>query len=338
MKLDRIPPNPTALIEFYEDALGALGAVCSRSWHDRLEVLAEGPAARLWNATGELHEVELRFGEPASGGVRDGQREVFPGCPLTFRLAETLCPAPPVLERAILAAGHAASRTPEVAVAEKLWRTQFPDTVRWRQLTPFVAAWHFSLVALVRCELQALDQQWSLHRLAWSLPDGTVDETLAHDIGFASVDAGARVESWPCVDPEFCGRLLASTLEQQLAADVAGVRERQENRLRHELARIEAYFANYERELVGRAGRSASTKLKLQERIAAARAECERHRADQVQRHEIAIVPHVDSLLLVAEPAWRSRLQIDRTHGARSEVQATLAARARRWTVDARSE
>lgn len=41
------------------------------------------------------------------------------------------------------------------------------------------------------------------------------------------------------------------------------------------------------------------------DRLAVAKAEHARHRADQVARHEIAIVPYVDGLLLVAEPAWR---------------------------------
>lgn len=91
-----------------------------------------------------------------------------------------------------------------------------------------------------------------------------------------------------------------------MAGELADVRVRQENRLRRELERVDDYFENYERELAERAGRGGgSAKIKLANRLAVAKAEHARHRADQVARHEIAIVPYVDGLLLVAEPAWR---------------------------------
>jgi len=64
MKIERLAPSPGAIADFYEEALPALGAVCERTWHDRLEVVAEGTAARLWNDSGELHEVELWFPPP----------------------------------------------------------------------------------------------------------------------------------------------------------------------------------------------------------------------------------------------------------------------------------
>lgn len=334
MKINRIVPTPTGLMEFFEQGLSALGAVCSRSWHDRLEVLAEARAARLWNDSGELHETELQFVAPDMPGVRDARREVFPGCPLTFGLANALCPKPPALERVTLANEGSAARPPDAAVAEKLWRTQFPDTTRWRQTAPFTSVIHFSLVAVVRFEIQAIDQQWSLRRMAWSLPDGQPDEMLAHDIGFARTDPTLRVQAWPTIDTALCRRLLTETAEHELSSELATVRARQENQLRHELARIEEYFANYEGELLARVARSGATKVKADERIAAARAECERHRADQVRRHEIAIVPHVDALLLVAESAWHAALQVDRAHQARADLHATFVGRSRRWTMD----
>ena len=49
MKLNRTPHDPGELLGFYEAGLTALGALCERTWHDGLEVVAEGPAARLWN-------------------------------------------------------------------------------------------------------------------------------------------------------------------------------------------------------------------------------------------------------------------------------------------------
>ena len=48
MKFSRIPTRAQYLIEFFEEGLHSLGAICERSWHDRLDVLAEADAARLW--------------------------------------------------------------------------------------------------------------------------------------------------------------------------------------------------------------------------------------------------------------------------------------------------
>lgn len=134
--------------------------------------MAEGTAARLWNGGGALHSVELQFASSQASGARDAAGEVFPGCPLTFRLAESLSPAPLALERVVLAAEGLGARAPAAAVAERLWRNQFSDTVRWRQAAPLLADFHFSLVALVRCEIQTIDQYWSLRRVALALPDG----------------------------------------------------------------------------------------------------------------------------------------------------------------------
>jgi len=87
MKLNRLAYEPSALVDFYEEGLSALGALCERTWHDRLEIVAEGQAARLWNPEGALHEIELAFASSDAAAARDAAREVFPGCPLTFRLA-----------------------------------------------------------------------------------------------------------------------------------------------------------------------------------------------------------------------------------------------------------
>lgn len=332
MKLDRLAYDPALLVGFYEDGFDALGALCERTWHDRLEIVAEGEAAKLWNPSGALHEIELTFPPADATAARDAVREVFPGCPLTFRLAETLRPAPLPLERVVLA-DEARAHAPEPAVAEKLWRAQFPDTTQWRLAAPFKGDLHFSLIALARCEIQAIDQHWSLHRVAVALPDGEPDEALAREFSFAQAGPDAAAEApWPAPDPARWQDFLRLALEGDLATELGAIRARQENYLRRELDRIDDYFAGYEHELTARAARSASqnTKVKTADRLAAAKAEHTRRRADQIARHEIRVHPHLDALLLVAEPAWRGSLQVERAHVARN-VEAVLVPRARRW-------
>ena len=201
MKLERLPYSPSPLVDFYDEALTTLGALCERTWHDRLEVVAEGSSARFWNQDGALHEVELWVPPPDETSPREAAKEVFPGCPLTFQLAEALRPAPLALERVVLA-GESTARPPATDVAEKLWRAQFPETNRWQLAAPFVAGRHFSLLALMRCEIQAIDQHWSLRRVAVSLADGKPDDALAQAVGLAQVDPHASGEiAWPKSEP-----------------------------------------------------------------------------------------------------------------------------------------
>jgi hypothetical protein len=331
MKLDRLSYDPSALVNFYEEGLAALGALCERTWHDRLEIVAEGGAAKLWNPEGALYEIELAFAPADATAARDAVREVFPGCPLTFRLAETLRPSPLPLERVALA-GELEAHAPEPAVAEKLWRAQFPDTTRWRLRAAFKRDFHFSLVALARCEIQAIDQHWSLHRLAVSL-DGEPDDSLAREFSFARADPelGAAA-AWPTPEPARWQTFLSAALEADVAAELAVVRARQETYLRRELDRIDEYFANYERELTARAARSArqSAKVRTTDRLAAAKAEHARRRTDQVARHEIRIQPHLDALMLVAEPAWRGSLEVEQAHVARA-LEPLFVPRERKW-------
>jgi hypothetical protein len=333
MKLERLKHEPGDMLEFYEQGLGAMGALCERTWHDRLEIMAEGRAATLWNPQGILHEVELLFAPGDATAARDAAREVFPGCPLTFRLAEALRAAPLPLERFVLA--DVAPRPPDMAVAEKLWRSQFVDTARWQLISAFQPAYHFSLVALARCELQAMDQQWSLHRLALSLPSGVADENLAHEMGFHQIGASSYSEIvWPAPDPSVWYGLLRRAFEHELAGELAEVRARQEHSLRRELDRIDEYFENYGQELAARAGRRTNTpsKLKAADRLAAAKAEHSRRRADQVTRHEILVYPHLDALLLVAERAWRVDLKVTRSHAAQT-IKALFVPRSRKWEI-----
>ncbi|MCU0772534.1 MAG: hypothetical protein MUE94_12325 [Verrucomicrobia bacterium] len=335
MKLERLNHSPAAVLDFYDEALTALGAVCERTWHDRLHVLAEGPGARLWNDTGALHEVELWFPPAEDTAPREAGCEIFPGCPATFRLAEALRPAPLELERVVLR-GEDGGPPPDPEVTGKLWRAQFPDTHRWQLDSAFTAAHHFSLLALLRCEVQAIDQHWSLRRVAVSLPDGSPDLALAQSLDFLeSADATAPL-AWPPPDPERWRRFLHAALEADLEADLAAIRARQANHLRRELDRVDDYFEHYEAELAARAGRTRneSTRMKTGERLAAAKAEHGRRRADQVARHEIRVLSHVEALLVIAEPAWQAGLRWELRHQPRAGTGRYIP-RLRRWMLDA---
>ena len=332
MKLKRLPHDPSALLDFFQEGLEGLGAVCERTWHDRLQVIAEGRAAKLWNPEGQLLEAEIRFPPADETAPRQADKEVFPGCPLTFRLTEQLQPSTLSLERARLRFSDS-SKAPTPEIAEKLWHAQFPGTTRWKLESPFLPGWHFSLLTLLRCELQAIDQHWSLHRLAISLPDGQRDEALASTLDFAQIEAsGAESINWPPPTLQSWNGLLWQALEDELATELTGVRQRQEQYLRRELERIDAYFESYEQELIAREQRSHTdmTKMKAQERLAAAKAEHQRRRHDQIQRHEIRVIPHLDALLLLAEPAWQARVSFLRKNETRAE-KVRFVPRTRRW-------
>ena len=334
MNLSRLPHEPGALVDFYQQALDHLGAVCERTWFDRLQLVAEGRAAKLWNDDGALHETELHFPAPEDSAPRDAAREVFPGCPLTFRLAETLFPSPLTLERAVLSGDRA--QPPTADVAEKLWRAQWPDGARWRMDGAFKPAHHFSLLALARCEIQAIDQHWSLHRVAVALPGGEADESLAAAVDFADLAAEIPPDlNWPACDTARLHEHLSAALTGALATELDSIRHRQENYLRRELDRIDEYFASYARELSQRAARthSGNTKLKAEDRLAAAQAEHARRRADQVQRHEIRVLPRLDALLLLAEPSWQTNVTLSH-HGETRSHAAHLVPRNRRWFFD----
>lgn len=332
MNLARLPHDPGTLVDFYQESLEHLGAVCERTWFDRLQLVAEGRPARLWNDDGALHETDLRFLSPDNTAPRDANREVFPGCPLTFRLAETLLPTTLTLERAVLAT-DTRTTPPAADVAEKLWRAQWPDAHRWRMERAFAPAHHFSLLALVRGEIQAIDQHWSLHRLAIALPGGEPDETLAAALDFAELSTtGTDAVTWPACETAQLSFWLGEALTESLAGELGVIRRRQESYLRRELERVDEYFAGYERELSERAARSHSNtvKLKLDQRLAAAKAEHTRRHADQLQRHEIRILPHLDALLLLAEPAWQTTVTTAH-HGATVSQPARFVPRNRRW-------
>ena len=334
MQLTRLPYRPAALMDFVEEALTRQGAVCERSWHDRLHVLAEGAAARLWHPDGALIEKEIHFTDPEQAAPRQADHEVFPGCPLLFRLCEELNPRPLVLQRAVVAPSDQ-NQTPGHDLAERSWRHQFPATTRWQLASGFAPDWAFSLVALVRGEIQAIDQHWSLHRLTLSLPGGEPDEALSQNLEFLALDStGAAAVPWSETNMDGWRGLLLEACERELAATLAKVRERQENYLRRELARVDEYFLNYERELREHLGRTRSedSRGRLQDRIKAAAAEHVRRRNDQVQRHEIRVMLHLDQLVLLAEPAWRAGVATN-LHGPLAPVAARFIPRTRAWQI-----
>jgi hypothetical protein len=200
----------------------------------------------------------------------------------------------------------------------------------------FKADYHFSLVVVARCEIQAIDQHWSLHRLAISLPDGESDDALAAELSFhqTSVDPAAKLD-WPSLPPSRLRELLQQGMEREAVEELVRIRERQEKSLRHEMERIDAYFENYEGDLTARAQRSSvpSSKAKTADRLAAAKAEHARRRADQVARHEIHVHPHVDALLLVAEKAWRASVQVEQGRQTQT-LDALFVPRNRRWVLE----
>ncbi len=131
MKFPKIPARAEHLIEFFEDGLHTLGAICERSWHDRMEVLAEGDAARLWRSDDDLFSGELYFRDAGSQGLDNAENEIFPGCPLTFRLAETLWRRHLAYSRVCLCMDIGV-KAPSNDVADKLWQAQFGLHADWR--------------------------------------------------------------------------------------------------------------------------------------------------------------------------------------------------------------
>jgi hypothetical protein len=279
-----------------------------------------------------MHEIELQFAPAETACARDAARQVFPGCPLTFHLADALRLLPLPLERFVLPE-TASARLPDAPVLEKLWRAQFSDTARWQLAGPPQPDNHFTLLALARCEIQAMDQHWSLHRVAVSLADGEPVPDLSRDISFYQAGANAAGEiTWPPPDPERWRELMKKTLEKELAPELDRIRGRQESSLRRELERVDDYFESYQRELRARAKRSSdeNSRLKTADRLAAAQTEHARRRADQLARHEIRVHPHLDGLLLVAEKAWRARVRFERSR-LPQELEALFIPRSRQW-------
>ncbi len=335
MKLTRLEHSPSALLDFFEEGLNATGAICERTWHDKLQVVAEGKPAQLWDPAGGLIEREIRFVPANDTAPRHADDEVFPGCPLTFKLAEELRPKPLPLERAALHLPDG-GKAPTLEAAERLWHAEFPGSGRWRLLGNLTASWHFSLLVLARCEIQAIDQHWALHRLAISLVNHLRDETLPASLDFVELTPAPAKLDWPRPDLNLWRVWLNEAFALELEPDLLAIRARQQQYLRRELERIDQYFDSYEKELTARARRSHadSAKIKVQDRLAAAQAEHTRRRLDQVRRHEVHVVPHLDALVMIAEPAWQGNVSFI-LKGENKTTAALYLPRCRRWVVPA---
>ena len=326
MNLQKIPPRPDNLIEFFEEGITTVGGLCERPWHDRLEVIAEGDAARLWQPDGSLFAGEILF--PEEAGPRDARRDVFGGCPLTFALVEALWARTGRWHRFAAAAD---AKPPSMETAQRLWIAEFGTAPQWRA-TPFVSAEHFSVVVTVRCEVQAIDQAWSCHRLAFSLPKGTRDPALEGSLDHLTAASHGPAPEWPELDSATLGQWVANSLGADMAQELGAIKARQQRYLHRELVRIETYFTQYEAELTERLGRQrkAESKLRYEQRLQAAKADHQRKCAEQIARHAIRIVPHLDGCLLLAEPAFRTRVHW-LAGGAVHEIPAVFVPRIRRW-------
>jgi len=158
---------------------------------------------------------------------------------------------------------------------------------------------------------------------------------LAQSIGFAQL-AGELPEAipWPRRDPAGWEQLIRAACLEELEIDLEAIRQRQQNYLRRELDRIDDYFESYERELNQRLQRQqhGQAKIKGADRLAATKSEHQRRRLDQVQRHEIRVIPHLDALILLAEPAWKASVTTFQ-HNEGQRCDAMFVPRARRWVV-----
>ena len=329
MKFPKIRPQANHLMDFFEEGLLSVGAVCERSWHDRLEVLAEGDAALLLGSDGDSFSGELYFREAGSADSDHAEIEVFPGCPLAFRLVEALWRRQIAHSRVCLSTGIGVKAPPK-EVAEKLWQAQFGSFAGW-QASLFMPTWIFSVLAAVRCEVQANDQSWSSHRLAFTLPDGERDAALE----FALEQLGPLEEAepdWPTVDSAALSDWIGRALKIELDPQLSKIKERQQLFLRRELNRIDEYFENYARELRKRTDRQRKEEAikRYADRLEATRQEHNRRRADQVERHTIQVLPHVDALLTLAEPAFAT-LVTWRSGREERFVPAVFVPRTRRW-------
>jgi hypothetical protein len=324
----RLPPKPDLLRDFYESTFTRLGAVTERPWHDRLSILAEGAAARVWPDATDLVDAELHFPPPETTAQRDAAREIFPGCPLTFQLVEVVLREVPSRFRQTI--GELEPKAPERPVAEKLLRQQLHLSPMTRlKIGEFRPAWHFSAVVSVRAEVAAIDQSWHALRLAFDLETGEGDPHLEKELEYlASAAPGGASPPWPAIDETSLAEKLKTNLLRDLEGPLATTRARQERHLARELARITEYFSGYRKELQTRLKRQRTdeSRQRFQDRIEASNTEETRRRDDQIHRHESRLIPHVDALMLTAERAWQTSLALpDR------EVRASYLPRARHW-------
>jgi hypothetical protein len=166
-------------------------------------------------------------------------------------------------------------------------------------MTPFVASAHFSIVAALRCEIQAVDQHWSQHRLAINLSTGKPDPQLAEQFPILEPWNIPVPFNWPQFRQDECRKALLAALELEAGATVKSVKDRQSKYLQRELATVDRYYDDYSEALARRLNRTRSDagRSKMEERLKAAQLEHHIRRIDQIKRHEIRVHAHVDALL-----------------------------------------
>ncbi len=122
-------------------------------------------------------------------------------------------------------------------------------------LRPFLLKPHFSLLFALRCEIQAVDQHWTQHRLAIDLVNGKSDSALPDQLeGLSPWNYTAAFE-WPVLRPEdYVSTLL--NLKREAAPLLQAIQKRQSEYLERELRRIDRFFNDYVTELTIRLGRT----------------------------------------------------------------------------------
>jgi hypothetical protein len=330
MKLSRLAYDPAYLLDFYEEILGSYGCLCERTWYDQLFVVPGGSGATFWPT--EISETNLRFRSTSDSAVIDPTRDIFPGSPLTLSICETLLNQSSV-NRTALRTGD--RKLPNTDLVERRWNNQFPGRVRMQMTTPFVASAHFSLVAALRCEIQAVDQHWSQHRVAINLHNGEPDPQLAEQLVILEPWSDPVSIDWPEFKPAECRKELLVALEREAWPAVNSIKDRQSKYLQRELATVDRYYSDYEESLAGRLNRTRSDtgRSKMQERLEAARREHQIRRIDQIKRHEIHVNAHVDALLIVGEPAHRTEVRYLNQRQERQQ-NALWIPRTRCWVVE----
>ena len=108
---------------------------------------------------------------------------------------------------------------------------------------------------------------------------GERENGLAREIAFLGDEPLPQGLSWPAPEPSAIGALIERRLRQHI--DLDPIRKLQERHLGRELARVDAYFLQYRRELEAR-GVRAGKQARFAERLAAAEEEHLRRRNDQI--------------------------------------------------------
>ena len=119
----------------------------------------------------------------------------------------------------------------------------------------------------------------------------------------------------------------------ELSPDLAEVKARHERYLRRGLARVDDRFEHYVHGLRARKERDHREKSigRYQPRIGVTHAQHRRCRGDQIERHVMRGIPHLDVLLVIGEAAFRTVVE-SRAAGKAKSAGALFPPRARRWS------